>query len=181
MSLFQTILSHLEAAIFYIAIIVSHLEAEILHIPPSLRFFTVGAEPDQLFRQAVLFLVAPLHAFVTLPLMDVVGRRYNSQPTCRGLVQCGGVVFAVPCYDLVSYTYCKSTAYYCEVEITNRSVESIFSLIPGIWVVSCREVIYVLRSALVYEVQVRFCFLFLVSVQLSSITPLSSLTWSKKS
>ncbi|KAF2190369.1 hypothetical protein K469DRAFT_721215 [Zopfia rhizophila CBS 207.26] len=59
MSLVQTFLSQREAAMLYIAVMVSHFEAEILHIPPSLRFFTAGAEPDQLFRQAFLFLLAP--------------------------------------------------------------------------------------------------------------------------
>ena len=88
MSLVQMFLSQLEAAMLYIAVMVSHFETEILHIPPFLCFFTVGAEPDQLFRQAFLFLLAPFHAFVSIPLGDLVWGRYNSQPS-HGLLRCG--------------------------------------------------------------------------------------------
>lgn len=62
MSLVQTFLSSIEAAMLYVAATVSRFEAETLHLRPSFRFFTVGAEPDQHFRQAVLFALAPLHA-----------------------------------------------------------------------------------------------------------------------
>jgi hypothetical protein len=77
-------LSQLEAAMLYIAVMVSRFEAEILHIPPSLRFFTVGAEPDQLFRLSFLFLLAPFHAFVSIPLADLVWGRHDSQPRSHG-------------------------------------------------------------------------------------------------
>ncbi|KAF1851145.1 uncharacterized protein K460DRAFT_262768, partial [Cucurbitaria berberidis CBS 394.84] len=88
MSLVETLQSQFEAALLHVAAIVSRFESEMLHIPPALRFFTVGAEPDHLFRQAFLFLLAPLHAFVTLPLTDLVC--YNSRKLRRhGLVQCG--------------------------------------------------------------------------------------------
>lgn len=74
-----------------IAVTVSRFEAGTLHIPPSLRFFTEGAEPDQLFRQAVMFAVAPLHAFVSIPLLDAFQGRYGAQPRSRlhGLLQYG--------------------------------------------------------------------------------------------
>jgi hypothetical protein len=90
MSLIQTFLSQLEEVMLYVAVTVSHFEAEILHIPPSLRFFTVGAEPDQLFRQAFLFLIAPFHAFVSIPLGDLIGGRYDSQTRSHGLLRYGG-------------------------------------------------------------------------------------------
>ena len=49
---------------------VSRFEAEVLHIPPSLSFFTVGGAPDRLFREGFVFLLALLHAFVASPLLD---------------------------------------------------------------------------------------------------------------
>lgn len=72
--------SWFEAAMLHIAATVSHFEAETLQIPPSLRFFTVGAEPDELSKQAIMFCVAPLHTFATLPLMDAFAGRYELQP-----------------------------------------------------------------------------------------------------
>jgi hypothetical protein len=76
MSLLQTFLSSIEAAMLFVAATVSRFEVETLQTSPSLRFFTVGAEPDRLFRQAVMFSDAPLHAFVTIPLLDAFeGRR----------------------------------------------------------------------------------------------------------
>jgi len=90
MSLVQTFLLQLEAAMLYVAVTVSHFETEILHIPPSLCFFTEGAEPDRLFRQAVLFLVAPFHAFVSMPLLDSIAGKRDSQPRSHWLLRCGG-------------------------------------------------------------------------------------------
>ncbi|KAF2794665.1 hypothetical protein K505DRAFT_360871 [Melanomma pulvis-pyrius CBS 109.77] len=90
MSLVQTFLSQLEAAILHVAVVMSHFEVEILHITPSLRFFTVGVEPDRLSKEAFLFLVAPFHAFVSIPLAEFVGGRYEPQPRSHGLFQCVG-------------------------------------------------------------------------------------------
>jgi hypothetical protein len=70
MILLQTLFSHLSSSILHTTLTVSHFEAETLHIPPSLRFFTTGTDPDHLFRQGFLFLLAPFHAFITLPLAD---------------------------------------------------------------------------------------------------------------
>jgi hypothetical protein len=78
MSLLQTFLSSIEAAMLFVAATTSRFEAETLHIPLALRFFTVVAEPDHLFRQAVLFTVAPLHAFVMIPLLDTSEDRRQS-------------------------------------------------------------------------------------------------------
>ncbi|KAF2194527.1 hypothetical protein K469DRAFT_705996 [Zopfia rhizophila CBS 207.26] len=89
MSLVQTLLSQLEATLLYIAATVSHFEADILHIPPSLRFFTAGAEPDLHFRQAFLFVLAPLHAFVSMPLSDLLLGRCDPEPRSHGLRRYG--------------------------------------------------------------------------------------------
>ena len=54
--------------------VVSHFESETFYIPPSLRSFIPAADPDpdQLLRQAVFFLVAPLRAPISLPPADLI-------------------------------------------------------------------------------------------------------------
>lgn len=80
MSLVQITPSHIEAGLLYVVNVVSYFEAETLHIPSSLCFFTAGAEPEQLHRQATLFLLAPLQAFLLMPLLDMVQSIYLSRP-----------------------------------------------------------------------------------------------------
>lgn len=85
MSLVQAFPPLFEAAMLDVAVIVSRFEAETLRIRPSLRFFTVGAERDQLFRQAVIFSLAPLHAFALILLIDALQGRHQSS---RGVTVC---------------------------------------------------------------------------------------------
>jgi hypothetical protein len=89
MSLLQTFQSPLEAAMLYIAVTVSRFKADTLHIPPALRFFTVGAGPDELFKQAFIFALAPVHTFITIPLLAKVHGRHASQPRSYSLLRCG--------------------------------------------------------------------------------------------
>jgi hypothetical protein len=89
MSLLQAFQSLLEAAMLYIAVTVSHFEADTLYIPPALPFFTVEAGPDELFKQAFMFALAPVHAFITIPLLAKVHGRHASQPRSYGLLGCG--------------------------------------------------------------------------------------------
>jgi hypothetical protein len=79
----------MERAILDIATVMPRFESNVLHIPPSLRFFTAGADPDELFRQAFRFLLAPFHAFVSMPLLDLVLGRKDSQLGSRRLL-CDG-------------------------------------------------------------------------------------------
>ncbi|KAH7076613.1 hypothetical protein BKA63DRAFT_564997 [Paraphoma chrysanthemicola] len=90
MSLFSTLLVSLHRTLLYIAIKVSQFESETLHIPHAVCFFTKNAGPDHAFRQAFLFHIALLHAFFTIPMMDmVVGPRQSS--LTRGLLRYGGL------------------------------------------------------------------------------------------
>ncbi|KAH7396367.1 hypothetical protein BKA66DRAFT_262613 [Pyrenochaeta sp. MPI-SDFR-AT-0127] len=89
MSPVQTFPPLFEAAMLYVAVVASRFEAETLRIRPSLRFFTVGADPHQLFRQAVIFALAPLHAFILIPLIDALQGRHKSQPRGQSLFRYG--------------------------------------------------------------------------------------------
>ncbi|EAT89390.1 hypothetical protein SNOG_02659 [Parastagonospora nodorum SN15] len=68
MSLPQT-LSHL---LIHIGTSFAHVEST-LHIPTCLRFFPPSASPDELCTLALLFVVAPLHGYMTLPMLDYLG------------------------------------------------------------------------------------------------------------
>ncbi|KAH6629442.1 hypothetical protein C7974DRAFT_186385 [Boeremia exigua] len=70
MSLLHLAPSLFETAMEWLAFEVSRIEAEILHIPSSMRFFTVEADTDQRFKEAFLFALAPFYAFITMPLLD---------------------------------------------------------------------------------------------------------------
>lgn len=54
---------------FRLATTLSHLEAT-LHIPESLRYFTVGAVPEDTYLEAFTFYVAALHGFITMPFLE---------------------------------------------------------------------------------------------------------------
>lgn len=88
-SLIHWFISSLETALLWIAAIMLHFKARFLHIPPSLRFFTVGTDRDQLFRQAFMFALAPLHAFVTVPLLDTFGCSHTAQSSKHWLLRYG--------------------------------------------------------------------------------------------
>ncbi|PSN64502.1 hypothetical protein BS50DRAFT_75696 [Corynespora cassiicola Philippines] len=79
MDLIQSLITQYEALMLYIAAAVSRVEVEMLHIPPSLRFFTVGAGPNELVLQAFSFVIAPLYAFIMIPLARLAMRRYFPQ------------------------------------------------------------------------------------------------------
>jgi hypothetical protein len=72
MSLVDMLLIYLEFAMLHLTIIVLCLKASYLHIPPSLRFSTVGGDANELFNQAFMFTLAPYHAFIIILLMDAV-------------------------------------------------------------------------------------------------------------
>ena len=72
MSLFHALASSFEAAMLYLAVVTSRFEAETLNVPPALRFFTTGADPDQLSRQAFLFALAPVHAFISILILNAL-------------------------------------------------------------------------------------------------------------
>jgi hypothetical protein len=72
MSLVDIFLSRFETAMLHLALTISRLEADYLHIPPALRFFTVGGDAEELFNQAFMFTLAPYFAFIIIPVMDAV-------------------------------------------------------------------------------------------------------------
>jgi hypothetical protein len=72
MSLVDMLLIFFEFAMLHLALIISCLEASYLHIPPSLRFFNVEGDADELFNQAFMFTLAPYHAFIIILSMDAV-------------------------------------------------------------------------------------------------------------
>ncbi|KAH9873232.1 hypothetical protein J1614_005630 [Plenodomus biglobosus] len=71
---FEMLYARYQDAIMYVATTGSYCE-EILYIPHTLRFFTIDGDPNQLFRQALRLLVAPLHAFITIPFWEIVSDR----------------------------------------------------------------------------------------------------------
>jgi hypothetical protein len=90
MHFLQAFPTNLEAILLHLARTISAFEGHVLHIPPSLCFFTVDANPDRLARQAFLFVLAPLHAFVLMPLADLVWGRCDPEPRSPALVRCCG-------------------------------------------------------------------------------------------
>jgi hypothetical protein len=72
MSLVDLSLFRFETTMLHVALTVSRLEADYLHIPPALRFFTVGGDAEELFNQAFTFTLAPYFAFIIVPLIDAV-------------------------------------------------------------------------------------------------------------
>jgi hypothetical protein len=73
---------------FQLAVMLARFEAETLRIPPLVRFFTAGAEAHELHLQGFMFVVAPLHAFFTMPLLErLLGKRKPQSCSCH-LVRC---------------------------------------------------------------------------------------------
>jgi hypothetical protein len=90
MSLVDIFLSRLETTMLHLAHTISRLEADYLHIPPALRFFTVGADAEELFNQAFMFTLAPYFAFIIMPLTDaVLGDPHLDKSRGRALLRYG--------------------------------------------------------------------------------------------
>jgi hypothetical protein len=68
MSLPQT-LSHL---LIHIGTSFAHIESN-LYIPTCLHFFPPSASLDELRMLALLFVVAPPHGYITLPMLEYLG------------------------------------------------------------------------------------------------------------
>jgi hypothetical protein len=90
MSLVDIFLSRFETTMLRLALTISRLEADYLHIPPTLRFFTVGGDTEELFNQAFMFTLAPYFAFIIIPLIDAVAGDPNlAKPRGRALLRYG--------------------------------------------------------------------------------------------
>jgi hypothetical protein len=93
MSLLQMLFYQFQVALVNFVITASRFEAESLHVPRSMRFFTTGAGPNKLYAEAAFLFVALLHAFFTLPLMDLVHgyvyADYTPWSWGRALLRCG--------------------------------------------------------------------------------------------
>ena len=88
MSLFELALASFQATMFQLAVMLARFEAETLRIPPLVRFFTAGAEAHELHLQGFMFVVAPLHAFFTMPLLEKLLGKRKPQSWSRHLVRC---------------------------------------------------------------------------------------------
>lgn len=88
MSCFEVAVARFQLTMYHLAVVLSRFEAETLRVPPLLRFFTAGAEPYELHLQAFMFIVAPLHAFFTMPLLDKLSGKREPMSWCGHLRHC---------------------------------------------------------------------------------------------
>jgi len=77
-----------QLTMYHLAVVLSRFEAETLCVPPLLRFFTAGAEPYELHLQAFMFIVAPLYAFFTMPLLEKLSGKREPISWCGHLRRC---------------------------------------------------------------------------------------------
>jgi hypothetical protein len=90
MSLFEVALARFQATMYQLTVMLSFFEAGILRIPPLVRFFTAESEAHELHLQALMFIVAPLHAFFTMPLLEKLLGKRKLRSWNRHLVRCLG-------------------------------------------------------------------------------------------
>jgi len=74
----------------------AHIEST-LHIPATLRFFPPCGPPDEMHMPALMFAVAPLHAYIMLPGLAYLGRqgRWTWTRCIKLHVQCLGMFWFV--------------------------------------------------------------------------------------
>lgn len=91
MELTHTLLSHLSTHILTIATHAADIESNLLHIPPYLRFFTTtpDADPGLYLKQATMFVAAPIHTFISIPLIALFLDGRQGMKRKYGMWACG--------------------------------------------------------------------------------------------